>query len=33
MKNEYTAVVKEEDEWWVGWIEEVVPSKNRIACK
>ncbi len=23
MKNEYTAVVKEEDEWWVGWIEEV----------
>ena len=27
MKNEYTAVVKEEDEWWVGWIEEV-PGVN-----
>ncbi len=23
MKNEYTAVVKQEGEWWVGWIEEV----------
>ncbi len=27
MKNEYTAVVKEEDGWWVGWIEEV-PGVN-----
>jgi len=27
MKNEYTAVVKQEDEWWVGWIEEV-PGVN-----
>jgi predicted RNase H-like HicB family nuclease len=27
MKNEYTAVVKKEDEWWVGWIEEV-PGVN-----
>jgi len=27
MKNEYTAVVKEEDEWWIGWIEEV-PGVN-----
>ncbi|MDZ7751404.1 MAG: type II toxin-antitoxin system HicB family antitoxin [Gammaproteobacteria bacterium] len=27
MKNEYTAVVKQEDDWWVGWIEEV-PGVN-----
>ena len=24
MKNEYTTVVKQEDDWWVGWIEEVL---------
>ena len=23
MKNEYTAVIKQEDGWWIGWIEEV----------
>ena len=27
MKNEYTAVVKQENDWWVGWIEEV-PAVN-----
>lgn len=27
MKNEYTAVVKEEGDWWLGWIEEV-PGVN-----
>jgi predicted RNase H-like HicB family nuclease len=27
MKNEYTAVVKQEDDWWVGWIEEI-PGVN-----
>ena len=27
MKGEYTAVVKQEDDWWVGWIEEV-PGVN-----
>ncbi|MFQ5597408.1 MAG: type II toxin-antitoxin system HicB family antitoxin [Nitrospiria bacterium] len=27
MKNEYTAVVKQEGGWWVGWIEEV-PGVN-----
>ena len=27
MKNEYTAIVKQEDDWWVGWIEEV-PGVN-----
>lgn len=27
MNNEYTAVIKKEDNWWVGWIEEV-PGVN-----
>ena len=27
MKNQYTAVMKEEDGWWIGWIEEV-PGVN-----
>ena len=27
MKSEYTAVVKQEGDWWVGWIEEV-PGVN-----
>lgn len=27
MKNEYTAVMKQEDDYWVGWIEEV-PGVN-----
>ena len=27
MKNEYTAVVKNEDSWWLGWIEEL-PGVN-----
>ena len=27
MKNQYTAVLKEEEEWWVGWIEEI-PGVN-----
>ncbi|MFH1538466.1 MAG: type II toxin-antitoxin system HicB family antitoxin [bacterium] len=27
MKNQYTAVVKKEDDWWVGWIAEV-PGVN-----
>lgn len=25
--NQYTAVVKQEGEWWIGWIEEV-PGVN-----
>jgi len=29
VKSEYTAIVKQEDDWWVGWIEEV-PGVN---CK
>lgn len=27
MKNQYTAIVKKEDDWWVGWIQEV-PGVN-----
>jgi predicted RNase H-like HicB family nuclease len=27
MNNEYTAVMKEEGGWWIGWIEEV-PGVN-----
>jgi predicted RNase H-like HicB family nuclease len=27
MKEKYTAVVKESDGWWIGWIEEV-PGVN-----
>jgi predicted RNase H-like HicB family nuclease len=27
MKSEYTAIVKHEDDWWIGWIEEV-PGVN-----
>ena len=23
MNNEFTAVVKQDGEWWIGWIEEV----------
>ena len=27
MKKEFTAVIKKEDYWWIGWIEEV-PGVN-----
>ncbi len=27
MNNEYTAVIKNEDNWWIGWVEEV-PGVN-----
>jgi predicted RNase H-like HicB family nuclease len=27
MKNNYTAVVKQDNGWWIGWIEEV-PGVN-----
>ncbi|MCG5535523.1 type II toxin-antitoxin system HicB family antitoxin [Ectothiorhodospira mobilis] len=27
MKSSYTAIVKQEGEWWIGWIEEV-PGVN-----
>lgn len=27
MNNQYTAVIKKDDNWWIGWIEEV-PGVN-----
>lgn len=27
MANEYTALIKERNEWWIGWIEEI-PGVN-----
>lgn len=27
MQNVYTAIIKKEDAWWVGWIEEI-PGVN-----
>lgn len=27
MQNTYTAIVKEDGDWWIGWIEEV-PGVN-----
>jgi len=27
MQNTYTAVIKEEDAWWIGWVEEI-PGVN-----
>ncbi len=27
MKNKYTAIVKQEGDWWIGWIEEL-PGVN-----
>jgi len=27
VKQQYTAIVKQEDDWWVGWIEEI-PGVN-----
>ena len=27
MQSQYTAVVKQEEDWWIGWIEEV-PGVN-----
>jgi predicted RNase H-like HicB family nuclease len=27
MKREYTAIIKQEDDWWIGWIEEI-PGVN-----
>ncbi len=27
MENKYTAVIKQDDGWWIGWIEEI-PGVN-----
>lgn len=23
MENKYTAIIKKEDDWWIGWVEEI----------
>ncbi|MCK4766566.1 MAG: type II toxin-antitoxin system HicB family antitoxin [Candidatus Aminicenantes bacterium] len=23
MRNEYTAVIKQDGDWWIGWVEEI----------
>ena len=33
MNNQYTAVIKEVDDWWVGWIEEVPGVNCQEASK
>ena len=36
MKNNFTAVIKQEGDWWIGWIEEVPcvncqePTRNEL---
>lgn len=27
IQNEYTAIIKQEEDWWIGWIEEI-PGVN-----
>ena len=27
MENKYTAVIKNDDDWWIGWVEEI-PGVN-----
>ncbi len=27
MENKYRAVIKKDDDWWIGWVEEI-PSVN-----
>lgn len=31
MSGEYTAVIKKENDWWIGWIEEI-PGVNSQEC-
>lgn len=33
MHNEYTAVIKQDGEWWIGWIEEVPGVNCQEATK
>ncbi|MBK8467162.1 MAG: type II toxin-antitoxin system HicB family antitoxin [Chloracidobacterium sp.] len=33
MKNNYTAVVKQDGDWWIGWIEEVSGVNCQEATK
>lgn len=33
MKNNYTAVVKQDGDWWIGWIEELPGVNCQEATK
>ncbi len=33
MKNNYTAVIKQDGDWWIGWIEEVPGVNCQEATK
>lgn len=33
MKETYTAVIKQRDQWWIGWIEEVPGVNCQEATK
>ncbi len=33
MKREFTAIIKKEDDWWVGWVEEVPGANSQEKTK
>lgn len=33
VKNNYTAVIKQEGDWWIGWVEEVPGVNCQEATK
>ncbi|MEO7539186.1 MAG: type II toxin-antitoxin system HicB family antitoxin [Pyrinomonadaceae bacterium] len=33
MKNNYTAVVKQDGDWWIGWVEEIPGVNCQEATK
>ncbi len=33
MKSDYTAVVKRDGEWWIGWVEEVPGVNSQGATR
>jgi predicted RNase H-like HicB family nuclease len=33
MKNEYTAAIKRDGEWWIGWIEEIPGVNSQGATR
>jgi len=33
MNNEYTAVIKQDGEWWIGWIEEMPGVNCQEGCR
>ena len=33
MENEYSAVIKRDSEWWIGWIEEIPGVNSQGATR